>query len=250
LKLLLVVGAGVQPGEYINTAQAFNNLVPPPGNSVSNLATAAVRVVPDPVFDCSDVIGKVFDDKNGNGYHDEGEPGIPNVRVTTVRGLLVTSDAEGRYHVTCAMVPNELRGSNFIMKLDERTLPSGYRITTENPRTIHLTRGKLGKLNFGAAIYRVVRLEMGAAAFKEGRDDPGDELSQALVALPEQLRVAPSVVRLAYNQNGETADLIKSRLKNVREQLETLWDEQGCCYSLMFEEEIFQRHLQQQEGQK
>lgn len=250
IKLLLVVGAGVQSGEYINRAQAFNNLVPAPGNAVSNLATAAVRVIPDPVFDCSDVIGKVFDDQNANGYQDDGEPGIPNVRVVTVRGLLVTSDAEGRYHVTCAMVPNELRGSNFIMKLDERTLPSGYRVTTENPRTIHLTRGKMGKLNFGAAIHRVVRLELTDAAFIPDQHEPAEELTQAIIDLPEQLRVAPSIIRLAYNQQVESKDFIKARLKEVRKRIEKLWEEQGCCYALVFEEEIFQRNLQGKGGDK
>jgi uncharacterized repeat protein (TIGR01451 family) len=249
IKLLLVVGAGVQPGEYINTAQAFNNLVPS-GSAVSNRATATVRVIPDPVFDCSDVIGKVFDDQNANGYQDDGEPGIPNVRIATARGLLVTSDAEGRYHITCAMVPNEFSGSNFIMKLDERTLPSGYRVTTENPRTIHLTHGKMGKLNFGAAIHRVLRLELTDAAFVNGQNEPGDTLSQAISGLLEQLRSAPSIVRLAYNQKDEPEDLIKSRLKVVRKQLESLWDEEGCCYTLVFEEEIFQRYLQNKGGDK
>jgi len=250
VKLLLVVGAGVQPGEYVNTAQAFNNLIPSPGSAVSNQATAAVRVVPDPVFDCSDVIGKVFDDQNANGYQDDGEPGIPNVRVATARGLLVTSDAEGRYHITCAMVPNEFRGSNFIMKLDERTLPSGYRVTTENPRTIHLTRGKLGKLNFGVAIHRVVRFELTAAAFIDGEDKPTEDLFKAIRTLPEQLRAAPSIIRLAYNRQGEEKDLIAARLTAVRRQLETLWEEQGCCYTLVFEEEVFQRDLRNEGGNK
>lgn len=250
VKLLLVVGAGVQPGEYINTAQAFNNLVPATDNTVSNRATAAVRVIPDPVFDCSDVIGKVFDDQNANGYQDDGEPGLPNVRVATARGLLVTTDVEGRYHVTCAMVPNEFRGSNFIMKLDERTLPSGYRITTENPRVIYLTRGKMGKLNFGAAIHRVIRLEMTDAAFITDQNEPGQGLSQAIINLPEQLRVAPSVIRLAYNQKNNAKGLINSRLKEVRNQIEKLWEEQGCCYTLVFEEEVFQRALQNEGGNK
>ncbi|MDO8991055.1 MAG: SdrD B-like domain-containing protein, partial [Sideroxyarcus sp.] len=140
IRLTTVVGSGVSEGNYVNQAYALNNIV---NASVSNTATATVRVVPDPDFDCSDVIGKVFDDKNINGYQDAGEPGIPNIRLATVNGLLVTTDAQGRYHVTCAMVPNELRGSNFLMKLDERTLPTGFRVTTENPRDVRLTRGKI-----------------------------------------------------------------------------------------------------------
>src|SRR4029453_13474978 len=115
-----------------------------------------------------DVNGKVFGDRNANGYQDDGEPGIPNVRLATLNGVLVTSDAEGRYHVACAAIPNEYRGSVFVMKLDVRPFPAGYRVKTENPRDIRLTRGKVTKLNFGATIHRVVRLEVSDAAFETG----------------------------------------------------------------------------------
>ena len=40
--------------------------------------------------------GRVFDDSNGNGTHDEGEPGIAGVRVSNGSEVVVT-DAEGRY---------------------------------------------------------------------------------------------------------------------------------------------------------
>ena len=74
------------------------------------------------VFDCGDIIGKVFDDRNRNGYQDEGEPGLPGVRIATVRGLLVTTDPYGRFSVGCADIPDADIGTNFIMKLDARTL--------------------------------------------------------------------------------------------------------------------------------
>ncbi|TXD78316.1 HlyD family efflux transporter periplasmic adaptor subunit, partial [Mitsuaria sp. TWR114] len=89
----------------------------PGGRALSNTATASVRVVPDALFDCTDVIGKVYDDRNANGVQDEGEPGIPNVRIATVNGLLVSSDAEGRYHIACAAVPKEGTGSNLVLKV-------------------------------------------------------------------------------------------------------------------------------------
>lgn len=247
IRLMLVIGAGVSEGEYINTAYALNTLA---GAQISNTATASVRVIPDPTFDCSDIIGKVFDDKNANGYQDEGEPGIPNVRLATVNGLLVTTDSEGRFHVACAMVPNEFRGSNFLMKLDERTLPSGYRITTENPRDVRLTRGKLSKINFGAAIYRVVRVELTDEAFAAGTTELQETLTQAITNLPETLRTAPSVVRLAYQNGGESMDLVKRRLKTIRTQLEKLWKQQGCCYALQFEEEVFDRAPAKKGGAK
>ncbi len=237
-KMLLVTGAGVSEGEYTNIVWAINDLT---GGVDSNVAAATVRIVPDPTFDCSEIIGKVFDDQNTNGYEDEGEPGLPNVRVVTVNGLLVTTDREGRFHVACADIPQDLRGSNFMMKLDERTLPSGYRVTTENPRVVRTTRGKMVKLNFGAAIHRVVRLELSDAAFRGGHAEPGVALARALDKLPTSLRVKPSVLRLAYRTGRGDASLAKDRLRAVRERIEALWKAQGCCYTLVFEEEIFER---------
>ena len=64
LRLLLAVGAGVTEGEYVNRAQVVNGVT---GNAMSGEATATVRVVPDPTFDCTDVTGKVFNDANRNG---------------------------------------------------------------------------------------------------------------------------------------------------------------------------------------
>ena len=89
---------------------------------MSEEASATVRVVPDPTFDCTDVTGKVFDDSNRNGYQDQGEIGLPGIRVVTARGLAANTDSYGRYHITCAIVPHEARGSNFVLKLDDRTL--------------------------------------------------------------------------------------------------------------------------------
>ena len=74
LKLLLAVGSGVGEGEFVNRAQAMSALT---GNPLSGEAQATVRIVPDPALDCTDVIGKVFDDANRNGLQDEGEGGCP-----------------------------------------------------------------------------------------------------------------------------------------------------------------------------
>ncbi len=80
VKVLLAVGAGVSEGEYVNHAQALMGAT---GNAMSGEATATVRLVPDPTFDCTDVIGKVFNDKNRNGRQDDGEDGLAGVRVVT-----------------------------------------------------------------------------------------------------------------------------------------------------------------------
>lgn len=219
-RMLLVVGTGVSEGEYVNRVAAVNSIA---NSQVSNTASATVRVVPDPTFDCSDIIGKVFDDKNANGYQDQGEPGIANVRIATARGLLVTSDQDGRFHVACAAIPNADRGSNFVMKLDERTLPSGYRVTTENPRDVRVTRGKMVKLNFGATVHRVIRLDLSGAAFiGDSKELQASYLSE-LEKLPEQLQARPSVLRIAYRRGTESADLAKQRVDAVSKRMQSLW---------------------------
>ena len=52
--LLLVVGSGVGDGDYLNRAFVAGTT----GTALSNVATATVRIVPDPTFDCPDIIGK------------------------------------------------------------------------------------------------------------------------------------------------------------------------------------------------
>ncbi|TCS36504.1 putative repeat protein (TIGR01451 family) [Paucimonas lemoignei] len=232
--LVLTVGSGVGDGDYVNQAFAAYGAT---GAVVSNMASAIVRVIPDATFDCPDVIGKVFDDRNANGYQDDGEPGIPNVRLATPRGLLVTTDAEGRFHVPCADIPNQDRGSNFVMKLDDRTLPSGYRLTTENPADVRITRGKMVKMNFGATVHRVVRIEMEDAAFEAGKTDLKAEWRTQIDALMEQLKAKPSVVRIAYQRGAEQGDLAAKRVEALQEEIRKRWKEMHGMYTLVIETE-------------
>src|SRR5207249_1169990 len=61
VKVLFAVGAGgVTGGEFVNRAQALLGVS---GTALSGEATATVRLTPDPTFDCTDVMGKVFNDK-------------------------------------------------------------------------------------------------------------------------------------------------------------------------------------------
>jgi hypothetical protein len=238
LKLLLVVGSGVGEGEYVNQAQAFITGFRDP---VSGRASATVRVVPDPTFDCSDVIGKVYDDRNANGYPDAGEPGIAGARIATAQGLLSTTDKYGRFHITCAAVPDPDRGSNFILKLDERSLPSGYRVTTENPRVQRLTRGKMVKFNFGVTLHRVVRLDLADQAFESGGATVQAHWHYVLDDLLTQLREQPSILRITYLAENKSEKLVRQRLKAVHDSIAARWRELNCCYELKIESEIFWR---------
>ncbi|MFN7244948.1 MAG: SdrD B-like domain-containing protein, partial [Dietzia cercidiphylli] len=233
IDLILVVGAGVAEGEHVNEAYAVNTIV---DAIVSNRAEATVRLLPDPDFDCTDILGKVFNDRNANGVQDEGEPGLPGVLLATARGLLVTTDAQGRYHITCPMIANEDRGSNFVIKLDERTLPTGYRPTTNGVETVRLTRGKFATLNFGASVHRVVRLDLSGEAFDE--QDVRPEYDAEIAGLIATLAEGPSVLRLAYASAGEDQGLIQRRIDAVTALVQRAWGEERDLYRLVIEEEV------------
>jgi uncharacterized repeat protein (TIGR01451 family) len=229
--LVLTAGAGVVSGEFVNQAMAYNALTQ---GLISNVATATVRITADPSFDCPDLIGKVFDDANANGILDPGEKGIAGVRLVTAQGLLVTTDAQGRYHIVCPLLPDAL-GSNFIVKLDERTLPSGYRVTTGNPDTVRLTAGKVSKLNFGATIHHVVRIDVSGAAF-DGNALRADS-AQRIDAVVATLNDHPVILRLAYTALEESDTDIKARLRTLQAALAAGWQAHGIRFPLRTEQE-------------
>jgi uncharacterized repeat protein (TIGR01451 family) len=238
LQLLLVAGSGVSEGEYVNRALVRNTAT---STTISEEATATVRVIPDPDFDCTDVIGKVFDDGNLNGQQDPGEQGLPGVRVVTARGLIFTADKHGRFHITCAAVPDEDRGSNFILKLDERGLPTGYRLTTENPRVQRATIGKMLRFNFGATIHRVVRIDIADGVFEPDTAELRVQWLPKISQLLEELKKAPSVLRLSYLGDVERKGLVRERLEAFKKNITKQWKQSDGGYRLTIETEIFWR---------
>src|SRR5216684_3087935 len=236
--LLLAVGAGLGEGEFVNRAQVIDGLT---GRPLSGEAAARVRVVPDQTFDCTDVFGKVFNDVNRNGVQDNGEDGLPGVRVVTATGLGATTDQYGRFHITCAITPNEDRGSNFVLKLDDRTLPSGFRMSTDQVQIKRATRGKALKFDFGASIHRVVAIDLSDAAFEPGKTEIRVQWRPRLNLLLEELRKAPSVLRLSYVAETEDEALVDRRLEAFKRQLTEAWDAKKDGYVLAIEPEVFWR---------
>ena len=238
LVLLLAVGAGVGEGKYVNRAQAVSTAT---GAALSGEATATVRVAPDPTFSCTDVMGKVFDDANRNGIQDGGERGLQGVRLVTARGLAAITDAHGRYHITCAATPNEARGSNFVLKLDDRTLPSGYRMSTRQTQVKRATSGKALRMSFAASIDRVVALDLADAVFEPGSTGMRPQWEPRIDVLLRELRKAPATLRLAYVADVEDAELVDRRLDAVKRRIADAWKALDCCYELAIETQVFWR---------
>lgn len=150
LKYQLVVGAGVTMGTYENSAVAQYT----DGTAVSNRATENVQIVLDPVFDLGTVIGKVFFDYNENGIQDAPEyvhieretvveDTVPNVTIVMEDGTVVKTDKDGRFSLPA------LNPGRHLLRIDERTLPTGTYLTTEKVVVIDVTPGILTKVNFG-----------------------------------------------------------------------------------------------------
>lgn len=101
----------------------------------------------DPTFETPTVFGRVFLDKNQNGRYDPGEAGVSGVKLVSAQGEIITTDSEGRYSLP---ILNQIRG-NYILKLDSKSLPKNYKITTENPAIVRLSPGMPSEINFGVA---------------------------------------------------------------------------------------------------
>jgi uncharacterized repeat protein (TIGR01451 family)/fimbrial isopeptide formation D2 family protein len=235
ITFLMIPGSGVSEGEYVNRAQVLVRLL---GSVASGVASATVRVTVDADFDCTDVIGKVFDDANANGYPDAGEKGLPGARLVTARGLIANTDEYGRFHIDCAVVPDEDRGSNFILKLDDRTLPTGYRVTSENPLVQRATRGKMLRFDFGATIHHVVSLDIADGVFEPKSTKLRMQWQPRIDLLLKEVRKAPSVLRLSYLGDTENGRLVEDRLKALKKEITGKWDG---GYPLTIETEVFWR---------
>jgi len=221
------------PGSYVNIASA-SGLTGPLAPDAS--ATVEIRV--DPVFDCSDIIGRVYEDANRNGRPDDGEKGLGGVRIATVKGTLITTDDSGRFHVPCAELPDTRIGTNFILKLDPRTLPAGYAVTTENPLVQRLTSGKMSKMNFGAARGREVALDVNAAAFDGASTTLKPEWRADIDQLVEVLAKAPSTLRITYRATADDGDLAERRIDALSRLVKQRWKALSNAYRLEINSKI------------
>ncbi|MCY0096909.1 DUF7507 domain-containing protein [Hoeflea ulvae] len=213
------VPASAEPGDYVNQADLTD---PATGNALAPAGKATVRIEVDHVFDCGDVIGKVFEDRNRNGAQDTDERGLPGVRLATVGGMLITTDRHGRYNVPCAALPDAASGSNFILKLDTRTLPAGFGLTTENPRVVRLTRGKTTKMNFGVTTAQVVSVDLVGRAFYQGSAQPLASVEPVLDQITAQLVERQGGLKLIYHIHGD-ARLAESRLSSIEQLIRARW---------------------------
>jgi outer membrane protein OmpA-like peptidoglycan-associated protein len=157
-----------------------------------------VTVTLDPLFDLGTIIGKVFEDKDEDGWQDRGETGIARVMVALDDGTYALTDEHGRYHFPA------VRPGQRLVKINLQTLAPGAVTTTDEARVLHVTNGLLAKANFGVA-YRQETEKIGEPAVFG--------LSMESVENVEPIEVVGSAEIPSVLVNGQFASLSNSDIR-------------------------------------
>ncbi|HOX44637.1 MAG TPA: hypothetical protein PK668_13640 [Myxococcota bacterium] len=83
------------------------------------------------------VVGRVFEDLDGDGRFSAGERGLPGVRLLTDGGLQALTDADGLFHLQLLAGGLELQAGHLVV-LDRSSLPAGARVSGTSRRLLHL----------------------------------------------------------------------------------------------------------------
>jgi large repetitive protein len=208
------VGLGARPGDAVNRAYAVSDGAL---DKQSNSARATVKVLPG-VFDARGVVlGNVWADCNRNGAIDDGEPGVPGVRIWLEDGTHATTDGQGRWSLY------GLRAVTHVAKLDATTLPAGARLLRldhrqagdAGSRFVDMKDGQLQRADFAldgctTALHAAIRVRADALA---GSDDEAGlaRAAQAatLPAAPTQdARAAPAAGTVGVRAGAAIGDAV------------------------------------------
>lgn len=140
LSYSMVVGAGARAGSYANLALAVDVC---DACAVSAPVSAELKIGADPLFDLGTIIGKVFQDLDGDGWQDSGETGIGGAMVALDDGTYSLTDTHGRFHFP-AVEPGQR-----MVKLNLATIAGNARASGSDKQVLSVTPGLLAKANFG-----------------------------------------------------------------------------------------------------
>ena len=139
------IGPNALNGDGINRVQAKDE-----AGQASNEASAKIDVRPGALIQDGFIIGKVFVDCNKNGIQDNGEQGVPGVRLYLEDGSFIITDREGKYDFY------GISAKTHVLKLDRTTLPAQSKLRLisnrqagdAGSRFVDLRRGELHRADF------------------------------------------------------------------------------------------------------
>ncbi len=112
-----IIGPDTPLGRNKNSANVWGAVS---GTSTTAGPSVAIVEIKEGLFSKKGmIIGKVFNDKNGNDIQDEGEEGIPYAALVLEDGTMVTTDKNGSYSI-----PDVSQGMH-VLRLDQRMLTGG-----------------------------------------------------------------------------------------------------------------------------
>lgn len=114
----VMIGPTANAGENFNSVFAHGILASNSGTD-SNTASARLVVYDSLAVDSQTIVGRVFFDLNGDKVPDEGEPGLPGVRIYLENGTYTITDSQGKYHF------EDIKAGLHVVKADRSSLPRG-----------------------------------------------------------------------------------------------------------------------------
>lgn len=209
---ILFATSGVTANKTYVIDVIFNN-----GNEISERKRLQIRVEEDSLFSQGTVIGKVFHDANQNTIQDDGEPGVPWVRLVTEEGITIITDEHGRYSIPA------MSEGRHVIKLDGHSLPEGTKFITEESLLINTTEGIMNKASFAILLPE-------SKVPKEFQEDLQVRITQGLdTSLPNlHISMEPNILKeglgtleqeAVFKFATNYADFIKTWEVEIRDEL-------------------------------
>lgn len=183
------IGVNARPGRQENRASALG--VYPTGDSVRTQAASAFVYVGNGVFSSRQlIIGRVYQDRNGNGQFESEDLPMAGVRLYLNNGQTVTTDSAGLYNIP------SIGDGSYVISLDPMTVPAGFSLADTGVRSdrswTRILRTPLGggsMLRQNFALVRKDEEEVGKESAPEplvvSRTAPVDSASQKFVRVAE-----------------------------------------------------------------
>ncbi|MEM7610965.1 MAG: OmpA family protein [Pseudomonadota bacterium] len=161
IRYLLRVGAGVTQGDYVNTAAPTLN-----GREIGNSDQAEVQVIADPDFEQTTIIGKVWHDRDGDGWQDSAD----------ATGLVLSGGPFGERRALADLAGRASEGDN--LDFHQIVLTAPY---SEDPLTLTTVEGT-----------KVVLARDGTLTNAHTGDVARGRNAQDLIVLREPVMTGPS----------------------------------------------------------
>lgn len=224
LTYLVRIGIGAPIDmDAINRAWAQTGVAP--GMVTSNEADAKVHVLGGVFANEAYAFGKVYIDCNRNGIQDEGELGIPGVRLFIEDGTGVVTDIEGKWNLY------GLRPVTHALRLDTSTLPENAKLELLESRQagqpdsmfLDLKNGEWHKANFAVhgcddpILIKAVQDRKAAIANQAGSEGEAGRIGTRLtpdgkIITPTDIRGLPSAGTIDSSGVMKTSPAVQSPL--------------------------------------